>query len=147
MSIKTLTANILSKLGKIEKRQQKFLIHLFWLIISMRGRINFVQFGRYSHYNESTFRNNFDKPFDFLGFNQELIQLVCEREIAIAFDPSFISKSGKHTPGLSYFWSGCAGRNKKGLEIGGFGALDIINNTCMHLCAYQTIDFEKYYSK
>ena len=60
MSIKQLTANILSKMPKIEKRQQKFLIHLFWLFLSMRGRMNFVQFGRYSSYNESTFRNNFD---------------------------------------------------------------------------------------
>ena len=139
MSIKTLTANILSKIPKIDKWQEKFIIHLFWLLLSMRGRVNFEQLGRYSKYNESTFRNNFDKTFDFLSFNQELIATVCEKEIAIAFDPSFISKSGKQTAGLGYFWSGCAGRSKKGLEIGGFGALDIINNTCMHLCAYQTI--------
>ena len=139
MSIKTLTANILSKIPKIDKWQEKFIIHLFWLLISMRGRVNFEQLGRYSKYNESTFRNNFDKSFDFLSFNQKLIETVCEKEIAIAFDPSFISKSGKQTAGLGYFWSGCAGRSKKGLEIGGFGALDILNNTCMHLCAYQTI--------
>lgn len=142
MSIKTLTANILSKIPKIDKWQQKFIIDLFWLLLSMRGRVNFEQFGRYSKYNESTFRNNFDKPFDFLLFNQKLIEAVCEKEIAIAFDPSFISKSGKQTAGLGYFWSGCAGRSKKGLEIGGFGALDILNNTCMHLCAYQTF-FDK----
>ena len=139
MSIKTLTANILSKIPKIDKWQEKFIIHLFWLLISMRGRVNFQQLGRYSNYNESTFRNNFDKSFDFLSFNQKLIESVCEKEIAIAFDPSFISKSGKQTAGLGYFWSGCAGRSQKGLEIGGFGALDVLNNTCMHLCAYQTI--------
>ena len=146
MSIKTLTANILSKIPNLDKWQQKFIIHLFWLLLSMRGRVNFEQLGRYSHYNESTFRNNFDKFFDYLAFNQQLIKMVCEKEIAIAFDPSFISKSGKHTPGLGYFWSGCAGRSKKGLEIGGFGALDILNNTCFHLCAYQTINHENHSS-
>lgn len=146
MSIKTLTANILSLIPKVDKWQEKFIIHLFWLLLSMRGRVNFEQLGRYSHYNESTFRNNFDKPFDFLSFNQKLVETVCEKELAIAFDPSYISKSGKHTSGLGYFWSGCAGRSKKGLEIGGFGAIDILNNTCMHLCAYQTIGQNEYES-
>lgn len=146
MSIKILTAKILSKIPKVDKWQQKFIIHLFWLLISMRGRVNFEQLGRYSQHNEGTFRNNFAKSFDFLSFNQKLIEEVCQKELAIAFDPSFISKSGKHTPGLSYFWSGCAGRSKRGLEIGGFGAIYILNNTCMHLCAYQTIDTKKYKS-
>ena len=146
MSIKLLTAKILSKIPKVDKWQQKFIIHLFWLLIAMRGKVNFEQLGRYSEHNEGTFRNNFAKFFDFLSFNQKLIEEVCEKELAIAFDPSFISKSGKQTPGLGYFWSGCAGRSKKGLEIGGFGAIDILNNTCMHLCAYQTIDFKKHNS-
>lgn len=143
MSIKILTANILSKMPKIDKWQEKFIIHLFWLLIAIRGKVNFEQLGRYSSYNEGTFRNNFDKDFDFLTFNQSLIAEVCEKELAIAFDPSFISKSGKKTPGLGYFWSGCAGRTKKGLEIGGFGAIDILNNTCMHLCAYQTMELKQ----
>jgi len=112
----------------------------------MRGKVNFEQLGRYSEHNEGTFRNNFAKSFDFLSFNQKLIEEVCEKELAIAFDPSFISKSGKQTPGLGYLWSGCAGRSKKGLEIGGFGAIDILNNTCMHLCAYQTINFKEHNS-
>jgi len=115
------------------------MIHLFWLLLSMRGRINFEQLGRYSSHNEGTFRNNFDKPFDFLAFNRLLIKEFCSPEVVIAFDPSFIAKSGKHTPGLGYFWSGCAGRSKKGLEIGGFAAIDILNNTSMHLTAHQTI--------
>lgn len=146
MSIKTLTANILSKIPNIGKCQSKFLIHLFWLIIACRGKVNFENLGRQGKLNEGTYRNNFDKPFDFLRFNQELIDMVCEKELGIAFDPSFISKSGKQTAGLAYFWSGCAGRSKRGLEIAGFGAIDILNNTCMHLCAYQTIGHKEYNS-
>jgi len=146
MSIKILTANILSKIPNIGKCQSKFLIHLFWLIIACRGKVNFENLGRQGKLNEGTYRNNFDKPFDFLRFNQELIDLVCEKELGIAFDPSFISKSGKQTAGLAYFWSGCAGRSKRGLEIAGFGAIDILNNTCMHLCAYQTIRHKEYNS-
>ncbi len=59
---------------------------------------------------KSTYRNNYDKDFDFLKFKQDIIAIACEKELAIAFDPSFISKSGKHTPRLNYFWSGCTSR-------------------------------------
>lgn len=36
---------------------------------------------------------------------------------ALAFDPSYILKAGKKTPGVGYFWSGVAGRAKWGLEF------------------------------
>lgn len=128
----------------ISKWQKEFMIHLFCLLTSYRGRNNFENLSRQGIYNESTYRNNYDKSFDFLEFNQHLIESSCEKEIAIAFDPSFISKSGKHTAGINYFWSGCAGRAKKGLEIAGFGAVDILNNTCMHLSCKQTLNHKKY---
>ena len=62
----------------------------------------------------------------------------CSKHIIIAFDPSYISKSGKETYGLDKFWSGCASQVKLGLEIGGIAAVDIENNTAMHLEAIQT---------
>lgn len=142
MSAHTLASNILMEMPGLKKRQKKLMAHLLWLFLSVRGRINFEQLGRYGHYNECTFRENFSKGFDFLSFNQKLVSHSCGSELAIAFDPSFIPKSGRHTDGLGHFWSGCAGRVKKGLEIAGFGALDIENNTCMHLCAFQTVDTE-----
>ncbi|VAW25121.1 hypothetical protein MNBD_BACTEROID01-833 [hydrothermal vent metagenome] len=58
---------------------------------------------------------------------------------AIAFAPSYISKSGKKTPGLGYFWPGCAGKAKWGLEIAGLAAIDIENHTAFHLEAVQTV--------
>jgi len=94
---------------------------------------------RYSDFNEGTFHNNYAKDLDFFEFNHHLIEEYGSSERICAFDPSYISKSGKCTPGLGYFWSGCAGRNKWGLEIGGFAAIDIINNTAMHLIADQTL--------
>lgn len=130
----------------LNKWQKDFMIHLFCLLTAYRGRNNFENLSRQGHYNESTYRNNYDKTFDFLKFNQYLVEESCEKEIAIAFDPSFISKSGKHTVGLNYFWSGCANRAKMGLEIAGFGAVDILNNTCMHLSCKQTVNHKKYNS-
>ena len=60
----------------------------------------------------------------------------------IAFDPSYISKSGKKTPGLDKFWSGVAGQAKLGLEISGIAAVDIENNTTFHLEAVQTPTYQ-----
>jgi hypothetical protein len=61
---------------------------------------------------------------------------------AIAFDPSFISKAGKKTPGLGYFWSGCAGKAKWGLEFCGMAVLDLARKTAFHLCGFQTVDLQ-----
>ena len=65
--------------------------------------------------------------------------LTGERK-AIAIDPSYISKSGKHTPWVGYFWSGCAGTTKKGLEILGVGLIDVDTKNCVSLQAVQTPD-------
>ena len=56
----------------------------------------------------------------------------------IAFDPSCISGSGKHTPGVGYFWSGCAGKAKWGVELCGFTAVGIKTNMANSLnhCNY-----------
>jgi hypothetical protein len=52
------------------------------------------------------------KLFDFIGLNSALIQASKkDGEILIgAQDASFISKSGKKTPELGFFWNGCEGR-------------------------------------
>lgn len=146
MNVKTLTATILRKMSETGNWQKDFLVENFDLQLRLRGRHNFLNMSRYSELNESTFRNNYQKTFDFLTFNQHLINECCSEEKIIAFDPSYISKSGKHTPGSGYFWSGCAGHNKWGLEIGGFAAIDIVNNTAMHLVADQTLAATDYSS-
>ena len=144
MNVKTLTAAILSNMSEIGKWQSDFLIENFDLQCRLRGRHNFLNMGRYSDFHESTFRNNYGKDFDFFEFNRQLINENCGEERITAFDPSYISKSGKHTPGNGYFWSGCAGHNKWGLKIGGFATIDIINNTAMHLTADQTLSNQEY---
>jgi hypothetical protein len=129
---------ILNKMPNINKSQYDFMLYVLVLFMSIKGRINFLQLGRYSNHGEQHFRNKFEKAFDFLSFNKELVLEHCSKHLTIAFDPSYISKSGKSTPGLGYFWSGCAGKAKWGLEIGGIAAIDIDNHTAFHLEAVQT---------
>jgi len=144
MSVKTLTATILGKMDQINKWQERFIIENMAMQLCLRGRHNFSQMARYSEYNESTFRQNYGRDFEFATFNSHLITQVCPGEKIAAFDPSYISKSGKSTPGCGYFWSGCAGKAKWGLEIGGFAIIDTDNNTAMHLIADQTLNVHEH---
>jgi len=56
----------------------------------------------------------------------------------IAFDPSYVRKAGKHTPGFGYYWWGVAGAAKWGLEIAGIAAVDLNTRTAYHLEAVQS---------
>jgi hypothetical protein len=146
MSILELTSTILSKMSDINKWQLEFLLHNFSHQCTVRGRHNFLNMARYSSKNESTYRDNYAKDFDFARFNLELINSSLGKNKAVAFDPSYISKSGRKTPGCGYFWSGCAGMAKWGLEIGGFAALDIDKNTALHYIADQTLESNEHQS-
>lgn len=152
MNVETLTRTILHKMSGIGKWQTEFLTKNFLLQFQVKGRHNYLNMSRYSEMNEGTFRKNYQEEFDFLTFCQILIDLFAGEEQIVVFDPSYIFKSGKYTPGLGYFWSGCAGQNKRGLEIGGFACVDIEANTAFHLIADQTLavqeheNFLSYYS-
>lgn len=91
-------------------------------------RVNFLQLGRYGCYCEQRYRQQFGKSFDFMDFNSKMVKLHCSDRKVIAFDPSYIFKSGKPIPRVGYFWSGCAGSTKCGLETGGIVAIDLENH-------------------
>jgi len=131
---------MLDTLPRINQWRKDFLIETFILFMSIRGRINFLQLARYGKYKEQRYRQQFENSFDFLGFNKELTLSQGSGRYAIAFDPSYISKSGKKTPGVGWYWSGCANQAKWGLEIGGIAAIDIDNHTAFHLEAVQTLN-------
>jgi len=133
--ISTLENDVFNKLNKSRK---DFIVSVLWHILSIKGRINFLQLGRFSPLCEQTFRNQFEKEFDFFSFNKLLIKQTVSAETVIALDPSYIPKAGKSTYGRGRYWSGVAGTAKWGLDICGFAVVDIINNTALHLKAWQT---------
>ena len=128
----------LNKMQNVSKWQYNFLLEVFGLYLSIKGRINFLQFARFGCRTEQSYRNQFEQKFDFLEFNKQLVLEEGSGHYTIAFDPSYISKSGKSTYGVGYYWSGLASSTKWGLEIGGIGAIDIDNHTAFHLEAVQT---------
>ena len=123
--------------------QKKFILHILILVLSIRGKINFLQLERYGLFSDRTYRNNFTATFDWLEFNRLFTEQHCSDECILAFDPSFINKSGKCTPGRGYFYSGCASRYERGLEIGCYSLIDVKQNTAYHLYAEQTKSLPK----
>src|SRR6056297_375440 len=135
--------NMLDKLPNINQWRRSFFLETLLLFVSIRGKINFLQLARYGKFKEQRYRQQFEKTFDFLQFNKELTISQGSGRYAIAFDPSYVSKSGKKTPGVGWYWSGCANSAKWGLEIGGLAAIDIDNHTAFHLEAVQTLNADE----
>ncbi len=123
---------------KLNKCRRDFMIEIFMLYLSISSWINFSQLDRYSRLGEQRFLRQFEQGFDFFSFNKALSMPWIGKRNAIAFDPSFISKLDKYTSGIGYFWSGCAGRALRGIEILGLSVIDADTRLSFHLEAIQT---------
>ncbi len=125
---------------KISKPQKKFLMAVFTAILTAHGKINFRNLSRYSPLSQKTYSRQFAKPFEFVAFNRAVINesLGRESERIIVLDASFVSKSGKQTYGLDYFWNGCHRRSEKGLEVSSVAIVDVLRNTGFTLSVRQT---------
>jgi DDE superfamily endonuclease len=111
----------------LSKPQQKFLITLFSTILVLCGKVNFTNLSRYSEISERSYRRQFERSFNFIKGNANLIERAIPataRQI-IAIDCSFIPKSGKATYGIEHFYNGSAGRTEKGLEISVLAIVDV----------------------
>ena len=133
-----LMSKVLNKLEGLNKPRKYFIIHIMNLYLSIRGRYTFQGMSRYGDKCEKSYRLQFEKRFDYLSFNIELCRSQLSNDLILAFDPSYLSKSGKHTPNLGKFWSGCLGKAVQGLEIGGLAVVDLLNHTAFNLEAIPT---------
>ncbi len=128
--------------AKLRKNFKTAFIQFMILYMVLPRKINFTQMGHYSDSSEQRFRQLFEREFDWIKFNTFLMRQRFGESAgkAIAIDASYISKSGKKTPYIGKFWSGCASEMKRGLEILGIGIIDIDSRDCMMLRAEQTPD-------
>lgn len=131
--------------AKVAKRIEKILIEVLILYMIIPRKINFTQMERYGTHDEQTYRNNFgyrkSKTVDWFKLNAALAERFFDKagRTVIAIDPSFIPKSGKKTPHVGMFWSGCAQAVRHGLEIMGIGLVNIDANDCIMLRSHQTL--------
>lgn len=133
-----LIENALSSVANLSKSFRTFIIETMELYLTSSGRMNFTQMARCSRSCESRFRQNYKKPFDWVSFNRHFLDSASGHRIAIAIDPCFVPKSGKKTPGLDWFWSGCASAMKRGLEFLGLSIVDADAKDVVFLKAEQT---------
>ena len=124
----------------INKAFKNFLTDTLLMFALLPRKVNFTQLEIYGKYCEKSYRSGFSKHFEWVNLNLELSSRLFKAgdRKAIAIDPSYISKSGKHTHGIGRFWSGCAQQVKHGLEILGIGLIDIDRRDCMSIKAVQT---------
>ena len=140
-----ITYAVKNSAAKLTKSFEKILIEVIILYMIIPRKVNFTQMERYGSHDEQTYRNNFGKKksecIDWLKLNVSLAKRYFGEKgrRAIAIDPSFISKSGKKTPHIGRFWSGCAQAVKHGLEIMGIGLIDIDANDCIMLRTHQSL--------
>lgn len=126
--------------AKLRKSFKTAFIQTLILYMVLPRRINFTQMGLHSDSCEQRYRQLYEKEFDWMDYNIELMKMrfTPDSRKAIAIDASFIKKSGNKTPYIGKFWSGCEGAAKRGLEILGIGVIDIDEHDCMMLSADQT---------
>lgn len=140
MSFEKLIDTMLRRMPNMTKHQGRFLRNQLALILMIPIRCNYLSFARYGKYNEATYRNHYNNDkIDFAEFNYRLISKHTSTDRIIAFDPSFIKKSGHDTPGVDKFWSGCHRKMMHGKELCGLAVVDLDANEALHFVAEQTM--------
>ena len=104
------------------------------------GKVNFTNLSRYSEISERTYRRQFSRSYNFIKGNAEIIAKAIASTVRqiIATDCSFVSKSGKATYGIEYFYNGSASRAEKGLEISVIAIVDVDSKQGYALSVQQT---------
>jgi hypothetical protein len=108
----------MQQLNVFTNPQFKFFIWLIkrWWMLPVR--YNFLSLSCYGGYPDRSVRDQFRKPLPFVDLFDALYRPLYQKECILVFDPGFVPKSGKQTPGLYKFWNGTHQRAEKGLEAG-----------------------------
>jgi len=92
----------------------------------MKGRVTMLGISRWSEgYSYKTIERFFDKKIDWLSLKWKMIESVIGKEVILVADESTVSKSGKVTYGLGYFYSGLQNRPIKGISFLSFSLVDV----------------------
>ena len=134
-----LLTSVLLKMG-VSQPLQRFINELLVLLLIVPGRSTFRNLSRYSGYVEKTFSRWFRRSLDWAKLNVMAIRTMvpAEHESILAFDPSYMAKSGRHTEGVGYFWNSSVGRAQRGLEVNVLIWVDVTANTSYALSAEMT---------
>jgi len=92
----------------------------------MRGRVTMLGISRWSEkYSYKTIERFFDKKINWLSIKWKLVKGSISKEVILVADETTVSKSGKSTYGVNYFYSGLHNRAIKGLSFLSFALVDV----------------------
>jgi len=133
---------VLHSMSNVKKPQRVFVASLLAVLMVFQGKATFRNMSRFSVMSEKRFSRWYGRDFAFPEFNLNLIShsLSDEGDYIAAIDASFMSKAGKKTDGLGWFYNGGAGETQRGLEISMICTVDLRSNTAYALEASQTLD-------
>src|SRR3954464_5194641 len=95
-----LVGTTIQQLSLLTKPQLKFFVWLVKRWWMLPARYNFLTLSRYGGYSDTPNREQFAQPLPFGTLFEALYPPLQQKECIVAFDPTFIPRSGKHTPGV-----------------------------------------------
>lgn len=128
----------IQKVTQLTKPRFKFFVWLIQRWWMLPVRYNFQTLSRYGGYSDRAIREQFAKPLPFMELFDALYRPLQQKECILAFDPTFMPKSGRHTPGVYKFWNGSHQRAEQGLEAGVLALIDVDDRMAYHIEATQT---------
>ena len=133
---------VLHSMSNINKPQRFFMAALLNVLMVFQGKANFRNMSRYSPLSEKRLSRWYGRAFELTQFNTTWLShtLLDEQGCIAAIDASFMSKAGKQTDGLGWFYNGSMSQPQRGLEASVICRIDLKSNTAYALEARQTID-------
>ena len=114
----------------------------------MKERITMLGISRWSkEYSYRTIERFFDKKIDWLSIKWNMIKSVIGKEVILVADETTVSKAGKSTYGLGYFYSGLQNRAIKGVQFLSFSLVDVKSRRAYPLLSKQLKQKKKKESK
>lgn len=71
--------SFLSLIKPLNKWRKDFIIEVLWLILSIQGKINFLQLARYGKHGEQHYRNQFGKKLISLFSIRQWLKHIVQR--------------------------------------------------------------------
>jgi len=110
----------------------------------MSGRVTMLGISRWNDViSYKTIERFFDKKLNWLSINYQLIKSKLGKNVILVADESTISKSGKATYNLGYFYSGLHNKAIKGIQILSFALVDVDSRRSYPILTKQLEQFKK----
>lgn len=124
---KQFTEEIITEIKeKVSKNALKYLQQIIPTILAMNGRVTMLGISRWADkISYRTLGRFLDKKLNWSVINFNIIEKSLGKELILAADETVISKSGKKTYGLGYFYSGLQKRPIKGINVLSFSVIDV----------------------